>query len=254
MRRRLKRLVGGGYRRIVRPLMPVSAPAFYAGVPVSVDRLLGDRLLDRLFGPFHTEDIPLYEFTLAAGLRRHVRPDDRVVIVGGGFGVTVVIAALMSAPNGTVTCFEGGAEQAERTREAARRNAVADRVTVRHAVVGPADRVYGTAGEAARLAPEDLPACDVLELDCEGAETAILSNLKIRPPTILVETHGLYGAPASLSRTLLAELGYGVTDLGIAEPRSPSFCEDNDIRVLCGRWPGGGAARQIGDEGMGEAT
>jgi len=34
-----------------------------------------------------------------------------------------------------------------------------------------------------------LPDCDVLEMDCEGADTSILSNLNIRPRVIIVEIH-----------------------------------------------------------------
>ncbi|MEO8668573.1 MAG: FkbM family methyltransferase [Bauldia sp.] len=235
LRTRAKRFVSPIYRSVVRPYLPVAAPVRYAGVPVSIDRKRGDVLLERFFGPFKSQDIPQYEFGLVTALRQNVRGGDRVVIVGGGFGVTVAVAALASAPAGTVICFEGGAEQVANVRETAIRNGVAERVTVLHAVVGPAAKVYGAATGATRVAPEDLPECDLLELDCEGAEVAILTGMTIRPPIILVETHGLYGAPTAATRDLLRSNGYEVSDLGVAEPRVASFCERSDVRVLCGR-------------------
>lgn len=34
-----------------------------------------------------------------------------------------------------------------------------------------------------------MPDCDVLELDCEGAELGILNNINVRPRVITVEIH-----------------------------------------------------------------
>lgn len=39
------------------------------------------------------------------------------------------------------------------------------------------------------LEPSALPECEVLELDCEGAEVGIIKNLNIRPRMIFVEVH-----------------------------------------------------------------
>jgi hypothetical protein len=71
-------------------------------------------------------------------------------------------------------------------------------------------------------------------LDCEGAEVEILRELIIRPRVILVETHGLFGAPTDLVASLLETRGYVVSDRGVAEPRLAGFCTVNDIRVLLG--------------------
>ena len=111
------------------------------------------------------------------------------------------------------------------------------RLTVKHAVVGEAINVYGDPDQHSPLvvAPTELPPCDILELDCEGAETVILRNITIRPRVIVVETHGLYGAPTWMVKELLEELGYAVEELGIAEPRLSEVCETNDIRVLLGK-------------------
>jgi hypothetical protein len=84
------------------------------------------------------------------------------------------------------------------------------------------------------LPPSQLPQCDVLQLDCEGAEAEILRELTIQPRVVLVETHGLYGAPTDLIASLLKKRGYVVSDRGLAEPNLIDHCTRNDIRVLLG--------------------
>jgi hypothetical protein len=84
------------------------------------------------------------------------------------------------------------------------------------------------------LPPSQLPSCDVLQLDCEGAEVEILRETMIQPRVILVETHGIFGAPTNLVASLLEKRGYVVTDRGLAEPRLAELCTKNDVRVLLG--------------------
>src|SRR5262249_41883865 len=83
------------------------------------------------------------------------------------------------------------------------------------------------------LPPSQLPACNVLQLDCEGAEVEILHELTIQPRVILVETHGVYGAPTDLVASLLWKRGYIVSHRGEAVP-GDDLCKKNDIQVLLG--------------------
>ena len=108
---------------------------------------------------------------------------------------------------------------------------------MKHAVVGEAISVHGEQDDRSKLIvpPAELPECDVLELDCEGSEIGILRNMTIRPRAIAVETHGLYGAPTTMVKELLENLGYAVHECGIAEPRVLEECEENDIRAPCRR-------------------
>jgi hypothetical protein len=71
-------------------------------------------------------------------------------------------------------------------------------------------------------------------LDCEGAEVEILRELVIQPRAILVETHGLNGAPTDLVASLLEKRGYVVSHRAVAEPRLADHCTRYDIRVLLG--------------------
>ena len=231
------RAVAAVYRLGVRPLLPTHRHVRYADVEVAYEWKRGDSLVPRRWRPAHVEDVPTYEAALVGGLNAHVRPGDRVVVVGGGAGVTATIAAQRAGPGGHVTCFEGGRQSAAAVRRTAQINGVADRLTVEHAIVARSVAVFGDAPDRAAVAPNELPDCDVLELDCEGAEVDILPALTIRPRILLVETHGFRGAPTQTVRSLLESLGYDVTDRGVAEPRARDFCEVNDIRVLEGVRP-----------------
>ena len=240
----LRRLAGAAsgaagrlYRAGVRPHLP-GRPVRYAGLPAAPEVKAGDRWLPPGWVPHDVADAPGYEAALVAGLREHVRPGDRVVVVGGGAGVTAAVAALAAGPSGRVVVFEGSAAHADAVARTAALNGVEDRVTVRHAVVAGGEHVYG-ADLGQLVGPADLPACDVLELDCEGAEVAVLEGLAVRPRVLLVETHGVYGAPTDRVLALVERLGYDATDAGLAEPRIAELHRDADVHVVVGVRRGG---------------
>jgi hypothetical protein len=228
------RALAAAYRRGVRPWLPSAGPARYGGVPVAYDRKWGDRRVPARWVPDEAKDVPEYEATLIAGLKELVRPGDRVVVVGGGVGATAITAALQAGPAGSVRCFEGARESVEKVRRTAEINGVSDWLVVVHAVVARPVSVYGTAPDEPAVAPSELPECDVLELDCEGAELDILRDMTVRPRVVLVETHGLYGATTPALTGLLEERGYRVRRRGVAEPRLRRLCEEHDIQVLAG--------------------
>jgi hypothetical protein len=220
------------YRRLVRPLLPSVERLRYNDVEITHTRKLLDRVLPERYAPHVTEHLQEYEGALTGAIAEQVRPGDRVVIVGGGVGVTAVHAARRVGPEGSVICFEGGAEYARHVGEAARRNGVADRVEVRHAIVARSISVRGAEPAGSVLPPSDLPECDVLELDCEGAEVDILSHMSIRPRAVLVETHGLFGASTERVQDLLEQRGYAVEHRGVAETWLADYCQQMDIHVL----------------------
>jgi hypothetical protein len=79
---------------------------------------------------------------------------------------------------------------------------------------------------------EELPQCDVLEMDCEGAELDILRNMKVRPRVVLVETHGVFGAPTSAVKKALKEMEYDITSVEIAEERFEELHTEQDVKVV----------------------
>ncbi|MFC7187955.1 FkbM family methyltransferase [Halorubrum yunnanense] len=201
----LSRFVQTFYNRLLRPHLPRKIASFN-GVPVRQPRLL-----DR------TDVRPEYEAPLVSGIEEQVGGSDNVVVVGGGYGVASTYAARRAGPEGNVTVFEGGEEQVSRVRETAVLSRTAETIDVRHAIVGTDKNVYGDSSDASILQPRDLPSCDVLVLDCEGAEIDILEHMSIEPQAIVVETHHVYDAPAEDVRALLHERGYDIVSERIEE-------------------------------------
>jgi hypothetical protein len=229
-----RRASGYLYRHAIRRFLPTIESVRYAGVPISRDRKLGDLSVPGFLRPHNVQDLPDYEAMLIEGVRTHVRKGDKVVIVGGGEGVTVAIAAQAVGDTGSVICFEGGRSYVENVLGTARRNRLSGRITVRHEIVGKSISVHGDERlKSSNILPtEKLPECDVLELDCEGAEALILEEMRLRPRAIIVETHGLFGAPTVLIRSILERKGYDVSDLGWAEPGRIDECKQHDVRIL----------------------
>jgi Methyltransferase FkbM domain len=115
------------------------------------------------------------------------------------------------------------------------RNKVAN-VSIHHAVVAKLIATFdgGVGDLGSVLPPSQLPKCNVLQMDCEGAEVEILREMTIQPRVIVVETHGSYGAPTELVASLLERRGYVVSDRGLAQARFADHCIKYDIRVLLG--------------------
>ena len=211
------------YRGYIWTLLPALSHVRYNGVIVDIPRKPFDQRID---------DVPAYEKAIVVCLRTHVRRGDSVVVVGGGWGVSTVVAAQQSGEEGSVVCYEGSEQFFKRTVRAVHLNHVAQRVTVKHALVSHAVHLMGPGASDVLVKPEDLPECDVLELDCEGSEIDILDNIVIRPRVIVVETHGLYGAPTADVVRLLESLSYDVQSIEWADERRDRFCQMNDIRVV----------------------
>ena len=214
------------YRRTAVALLPRRSVR-YNGIDVP-KALLFDEIL-----PWRSpRDRPYYESGLIEGMEEHLKPGDDVVIVGGGWGVTAVKAAEKVGRDGPVTVYEGSAKEVNRVRRTVETNGYSDIVTVNHAIVGTALNLRGDSGSATIVDPVDLPQCDVLELDCEGAEIEILENLVIHPNVILVETHGQYDAPTDEVISILSGKPYSVVRNVIADEGLKEVCESDDIRVL----------------------
>lgn len=214
------------YRRLVRPLKP-GERVYANGIPLSRPKLLERNMDD----PYHEE-------VLVARTREHVQRGDTVTVVGGGEGVSTVAAAHAAGPSGHVIVYEGSAEQTKRVRECCQLNDVDSRVTIHHSIVSEDRGVYGDKKADSRTRPDELSECDVLQLDCEGAEIPILGLIDIRPRTIIVETHGMYDAPPKMVRSLLEDCGYTVSNETVAiqsDDDRRTFCEKNGIYILVGQ-------------------
>lgn len=205
------------YKDRIRTRLPVTGEYPSVADGVRVGGPYERRWLDTLVPWWTPYDNPMwgtwdeYESEAVAALRETVTAGDTVVVVGGGRGVTAAVSADRVGPDGEVIVYEGSPRMAGIASETLAVNGVADRTTVQQAVVGPAVKVAGDTDGVTRHDPDSLPACDVLELDCEGAETAVIRGLEIRPRAIVVETHGHLGSDEATVRAALSDRGYRVT-------------------------------------------
>jgi soluble P-type ATPase len=207
------RATAARWRKRLRASLPTREHGTCAGIAVPPAAAAPRKPLDRLRG-LDTPEASSFEGALASVHREHTRPGDRVVVVGGGFGVTTVAAARAGA---SVTVYEASADRLAALRRTLRLNGVdAERVTLRQAVVGELAEAEaaekGLNTDVPTVAPADLPDCDVLELDCEGAERTVLEGLSAtdsRPRLVAVEVHPikLGGSPGEVL-DLLDSMGY----------------------------------------------
>jgi hypothetical protein len=197
------------YLRHVRPsVLTHSRIVEYNGVESPGRVSVFDRIV-----PWYTPDDPEYEDAELAAIRSTARPGDTVVVVGAGFGITSTVAADAVGDEGRVVAYEASSEMVSHTRRTARHNGVSDRVDVRHAVVARCESARGETDSAPRVDPRDLPDCEYLEVDCEGAERQILAEASIEPRVISVETHEQYGVEHREIVELLTAKGYEIERL-----------------------------------------
>lgn len=217
--------IRSSYNRYFSDILP-TITARYNGVEVNTARDF-----DALF-PLSDRDKPHYESGIVSFIDDLVKEEDEIVIVGGGWGVTAVKAAQKVGSSGNVLLYEGSTEAVQRSKETLQLNGVSNRVDVKHVVVGPLVDISGDIGEVDKISADELPECDVLELDCEGSEINILKNLEIRPRTIFVESHGMNDAPSSKVKDELEGLSYTIESVEIADLGMKDLCEEDDIYAI----------------------
>lgn len=97
-------------------------------------------------------------------------------------------------------------------------NRVGEVVTIEPASVGAvsdsSESIFGPP-EDRTVAPSDLPECDVLDLDCEGAELEILRGIDFEPRLLTVEAHPHLGCSCEAVEDQLRSQGYEIVG---AEP------------------------------------
>lgn len=213
-------IVNAIYNRTIRPLLPHKI-GVYNGVAVRGQA----RLLDRM-------DVNQgHKSGLIGCLVAAASSGETIVEIGSGKGVATVRAAQAVGPDGEVYTYDGSQTFLSRARDTVTLNQVDGRVTLTHGFVGTGETVWGDADDAARIALADLPDAEGLVLDCEGAETQILGDLREsawRPEWIVVECHAFADAPAGKVQGLLEAAGYEVVDRA-TEGRGRSDREDDEV-------------------------
>lgn len=197
-----KSIIKSLYDKTIRRYIPEKIVVFN-GVPVAGF----GRILDA------TNEKRNYKEANISALRDHVRPGENVVVIGGGFGVSAVVAARKTGEKGTVTVYEADSSRIENLKETININRVENICRVKNCVVGHVIEVPGELDDAETVSVSDLPDCDVLEMDCEGAEGKIIENLDIFPQIIIVETHPEKGPSTESIKSKLTKHGYTILSI-----------------------------------------
>lgn len=204
------------YNKTVRPFLP-NRIGVLNGVAAPFPKYLDQNIVN--------QD---YEESLIAGIRSMTEVGDKVTVIGGGWGISAVVAARYTGREGEVVVYEAVPEQVKKVNQVAALNKVEDRIDVRQGAFG--DRVYNTMFDlepGSFTTTDEIPETDFLVMDCEGCEEHVLENLTIEPERVLVETHGNFGFPTEDTRELLRTMGYDITYDAVE-------LEDKDVCVLGG--------------------
>jgi len=162
--------------------------------------------IDRIFPRTrHKRDDPHYEQNSISAIRKYVKQGHRVTIIGGGYGVTGIVAM---EKGGLVTLIEPSKKRVENILKTWNEHNMDGKII--QGYVGAPLNIWGEMEGAEKI--EVIPECDVLELDCEGGEKEVLFNLSINPEIIIVESHGHLGSPSFLVKELLNRKGYIIID------------------------------------------
>jgi len=201
-----RRTVWYMYRMTIRQYLPVNGHYVYNDVDV-----IQKHVLDRVFFPYYSNE-PTWEGGVVSCHEAETEIGDSIIIVGGGKGISAVRAARIAGKSGNVILYEGGKESVEYLDNVIEINDVVQQVTVRHAIVGHEINVFGGDSSMAKsISPDELPDCDVLELDCEGSEIDILYNMDISPRVIIMEIHPWqFSDDFDVIMKYLSDIGYEI--------------------------------------------
>lgn len=123
---------------------------------------------------------------------RVTQKNDKVLAIGLGNGGTLIPVTQLISPLGIYTCIEPSSSQIEMAKQNILLNNVEEsKYQIIHGYAG--NEIFDSPGEILTKKNDiNLFEFDVLELDCEGCELAILSKLAKKPRNIIVELHPNY--------------------------------------------------------------
>lgn len=165
------------------------------------------RILDRYNSSIYTDrGGRIHKKEYIKTIKESITIGDDVVVIGGGYGTSSVPASKQCG-NGQVTIFEPGSEQVEEIKEVMAINGCKN-YNIIQGVFYDDRNVWSESSNAKKLNASDIPKCDVLEMDCEGAEQKICENLEIKPREIIVEVHNDLGSSSEGIKKILKQKNY----------------------------------------------
>lgn len=177
-------------------------------VPVEVSPI--DKYLPFYQPPYPIESKREYEHTEVESLKTYAQKGDDVVVIGGGLGVTAVVASRITG--GKVTVYEQSETTYRMLNRTIELNDFNDSIKTELKAVGEiagSNFTHSLSPTVETIPPSELPYADIYEMDCEGAETAILQEMGVRPSTLLIETHDNHDIVCKI----LNEIGYDIVEV-----------------------------------------
>ena len=183
IQRHLKK--GTLFRSIIKYIFSVNSEVSFGGVAVYLRHPIFSTKPD---------DRPHFQGGEIKSHNMLTKKGDTVIVIGGGMGVSAIVAAQKVGETGRVIIYESNKSAVKNIKNNVELNNVSSVCEVIHGIVGLVTDDHYTLGEKVDLIPvADLQDCDVLEMDCEGAEIEILRHLTIRPRVIIVEIDKIRG-------------------------------------------------------------
>lgn len=190
-RRGMMAVFQSGYKRYIRPKLSKNRHGVLNGITVGCETV---PLLDKLIGVGYDKN---YESNYISQIRKFVTQGSDIGIVGGGWGVSTVVAANQTGSHGSIDVFEASLSETKKVKRTCEINGLQNQVTVHHAVVGDVYSLRGTEnkGGASTISLPQLQKYDILMLDCDGCEMDLLSNIceldESKPNKLIIEHHGV---------------------------------------------------------------
>lgn len=140
---------------------------------------------------------------------RYVNNNDKCFCIGGGEGIT---ASHMAEKGDHVVIAEPAKQMIEKINSTmSLSNHENYEVKPWLFYSSPEEDIWGNLhSETEQKTGEDIPKCDVLEMDCEGAELPILRDIEVCPRVLIVEVHCKKGIDYNEVIDTVEEKGYHI--------------------------------------------
>lgn len=176
------------YRQTIRRILPHKGYVELNGVKVQKKKLLDEKLPNERWH-WNKADNKDYESGIINLYSKSLKEGGSVTIIGGGYGVSMVRAAEIVGPSGSINVYEGSKKQVQMLEDLVDRYNIKSVCNIEPSVVGEDIKLYGSDIVSKKISPSQIEKCDTLELDCEGAEFSLIPALKFKPKNIIVEIH-----------------------------------------------------------------
>ena len=204
----VKLLPAFAYKRTIRRLLPPTGDRYYDFIHQKYvkSKIFDDYLPSNKWLPGNKNKKRTYK-----NFHQSITESgSEVVIIGGGYGISTYYACQSVGENGHVTVYEASNNRVDIIDKMSKKMNIYDRCKIIHGIVGDDGNVYENDSSYEEVEINEIGPCDVLELDCEGAELSILEKIDIKPNEILCEVHGQYLDNPEEIVLILEELEYEI--------------------------------------------